>query len=503
MDEEFPRLSVVRRPARDGARYFGPFTDVGAMKETVKLARRLFPYRSCETFDRGRSRPCLDYHIQLCPGPCQGWVAPREYRYNIEQLCSFLAGRHTETMERLEKEMQQAAADLDFERAAELRNRLQAVQRAATKHKVVSTSGDDRDVVALAKAGHDALIQVFIVRDGLLVGREEYFFPAAGDVAGGELMGAFVKQYYERAAFIAPEILLSEELEEKADIEIWLGHRAGRRVRLHRPQRGDKRRLVAMAQENAELALQERQAGRQQAEELRQVALRDLAESLKLPSVPNRIECYDISHLHGASAVASMVVFRAGEPAKEDYRRFRVHVPGPDDYAAMREVIRRRFRHLMATDERDGSFSAWPDLVLVDGGITQLRAARAELDALGLPDVRVAGIAERFEELYHDPRNAAAPLWFAADSPALRVIQRIRDEAHRFALTYHRKLRTERIRESILDDIPGIGPKRKGKLLVHFGSVDRLRRASEEEIAAAPDIGPKLAAWIHAALRGR
>jgi excinuclease ABC subunit C len=400
-------------------------------------------------------------------------------------------------MERLEKEMQQAAADLDFERAAELRNRLQAVQRAATKHKVVSTSGDDRDVVALAKAGHDALIQVFIVRDGLLVGREEYFFPAAGDVAGGELMGAFVKQYYERAAFIAPEILLSEELEEKADIEIWLGHRAGRRVRLHRPQRGDKRRLVAMAQENAELALQERQAGRQQAEELRQVALRDLAESLKLPSVPNRIECYDISHLHGASAVASMVVFRAGEPAKEDYRRFRVHVPGPDDYAAMREVIRRRFRRLMATDERDGSFSAWPDLVLVDGGKGQLQAALDALPDLTQP-VELAALAKEHEHLFRP--GESEPIVLPRDAAALHLLQRIRDEAHRFAVSYHRRLRDEEGRRSLLDEIPGIGPRRRKNLLKHFGSIAGIRAASLEELARVPGMTKRAALAVHAHL---
>ncbi len=544
VNEPWPRVVIARSMKDDGARYFGPFTRSQAVHETLRVLRRVFPHRTCSDarFRQHRDRPCLHHFIKRCPGPCAGLTTPEAYRETIGQLVAFLGGRRDGLLDDLRRRMEEASERLEFERAAELRDKLLALERVVEKQKIVSDRLADQDVVALARgatgegaagaladpaasdpAGADepepACVQVFFVRDGKLVGREPFLLTDTAGSGDGEVLAAFLKQYYAGAGFIPPEILLAAEPEDAPAISAWLSQLRGGRVALRVPQRGEKRRLLEMVRQNAVLFLEEERLRRRRQAEASQGTLAELQTALGLPAPPRRIECYDISSIQGRQTVASMVVFQDGRPAKKDYRKFRVWtVEGADDFASMREVLARRFLRAAregagpgvehgasaaaagdgaaggatagaaagdgAAEGGDESFSRLPDLVIIDGGRGQLSAARRAMATLGFGDIPTFGLAKENEWLFAEGRPD--PIILPRDSQALYLLQRVRDEAHRFALGYHRKLRSSQSVRSLLEEIPGIGPKRRKALLTRFRSLGALAGASVEELAAVP-----------------
>lgn len=494
-NEPWPRVLIVRSIENDGARYFGPYADAGAVHETLRAIRSAFPYRTCSNYRvQQPGRPCLEYYIGRCLAPCDGRTSQAEYGQMIEELCRFLEGRDDTIIRRLTEQMEAAAEELDFERAAELRDRRRALTRVLEKQKMISSRLEDQDVIAYAKAGDQVAVQVFFVREGRVVGREHYILTDAADSAGPAIMAAFIKQHYAQTPFIPRELLLNEwpEEEELAAIEQYLSDRRGSKVFVRVPQRGEKKRLVAMVEENARLLLEQAELQQAHAEEERNEALTMLAEALQLDTLPVRMECFDISNLHGEQAVGSMVVFENGRPKKSDYRRFRIRtVTGSNDYAMMQEVLHRRFERALADDEK---FRDLPDLIVVDGGKGQLNAALEVLKALNLDHIPLVALAERFEHLYRPGRSE--PIELPHHSPALRMVTWLRDEAHRFAVSYHRRLRTKRSIKSLLDDIPGIGPKRRAALLKAFGSIEAIQRASIEELSRVPGMNRQAAAAL-------
>ncbi len=500
--EDYPKISIVRRMERDGARYYGPFTSAYAVRQTLDVLRRVFPYLDCSRDITGRdAKPCLYYHIKRCAGPCIGAVDREGYRQIIAGLGAFLEGDSEAVLAQLTGRMRAAAESLQFERAALLRDQIRAAAQIIERQKVVSGQQEDEDVIAFAQDARtgEACVQVFFVRRGKLIGRESFVLEGGGSAENGELVSAFVKQFYDEAAFVPPSILLPKDLDERTIIEQWLrGKRGGEKVMLQVPTEGPKHELMAMAAENASATLAALQA-QWQADTHRQTeALAQLQEALELAAPPGRIECFDISTLQGTNTVGSMAVFAKGAPLKSDYRRFNVRGKGahgePDDFASMREVLHRRFRR--AVDEAiadpgskarksDASWKVLPDLLLVDGGKGQLGVAVEVLAEFGLTEViPVAGLAKQREELFLPGRPEAILL--PPGSQGLFMVQRIRDEAHRFAITAHREKRSKTAIASELDAVPGIGPARRKALLKHFGSLDAIRQASAEELAAVP-----------------
>ncbi len=510
--DDFPKVSIVRRMERDGARYYGPFTSAYAVRQTLDVLRRVFPYLDCNRVITGNDpKPCLYYHIKRCAGPCIGAVSRDEYRAIIAGLGAFLEGDSDTVLKQLASRMQSAAEQLQFERAAMLRDQIRAAQQIVERQKVVSGRQEDEDIIAFAQDERtgEACVQVFFIRHGKLIGRESFVLEGVQPEANGELMAAFVKQFYDDAAFVPPSIMLQKDLDERNIIEQWLrSRRGGQKVTLKVPKRGPKQALMKMAAENASATLASLQA-QWQADTNRQTeALTQVQEALGLQSPPGRIECFDISTLQGTNTVGSMVVFAKGAPLKSDYRRFNVKGRGsqgePDDYASMREVLRRRFRRAVEAAVSDpgskarSSDAAWrilPDLLIVDGGKGQLSVAMEVLAEYGLSEVvPVAGLAKQREELFLPGRSH--PVMLPPASQGLFLIQRIRDEAHRFAITAHREQRSKVSVTSELDAVPGIGPARRRALLKHFGSLDAIREASVEQLAAAPGMNLKAAQMI-------
>ena len=487
-NEDFPRLVVARRVQKDGAAYFGPFYPATAMRQTLRLVRQLFPLRTCRIkIDGTLPRPCLQYYIHRCNAPCTGWETREGYAKTVGEVQRFLEGRSDDLAMELTREMEAAAGDLKFERAAGLRDQIQALNTVREHQKIISTEEADQDIVGVVRQGADACVQLFFVRKGRLMGRESFFFDRVSGRSSGEILSAFVRQFYARDVTAAPEILLSEEPPEASLTAEWLGRRRGGRVELHAPQRGKKRELVAMAEENAALALQTHLLARGNR---LQVVLDELERALNLPGPPHRVEGFDISTIQGSETVASMVVWQDGEMKKDDYKRYRIRtVTGTDDFAAMHEVVTRRYGKALETD------GALPDLVLLDGGRGQLGAGLKALEALGLDYLPMASLAKRAEEVYTPDR--LEPLVLDLTSPALQALQKIRDEAHRFAITYHKKLRTKRTISSVLDQIPGVGPTLRTSLLRSLGSARAVREASVAQLAAVPKVSPKLAERIH------
>jgi excinuclease ABC subunit C len=487
-NEAFPRLVVARRVAKDGATYYGPFYPATAMRETLRLVRQLFPLRTCSiTIDGRAERPCIQHYIHRCNAPCTGQETREGYARTVADVEAFLDGRGDDLALRLTREMEAAAAEEKYERAGILRDQVQALNTVRERQKIISTDQEDQDVVGLARQGSEACVQIFFVRRGRLLGRESFFLDRLTGVPEGEILSAFIRQFYTRNVEPAREILLSAPIPEAELIAEWLGTRRGGRVELHTPQRSRRRELVAMAEENAALALQTHLLSR---DGRRQVVLDDLQRSLGLPGPPNRIEGFDISNIQGAEAVGSMVVWEGGAMKKDDYKRFRIRtVPGADDYAMMAEVLRRRYGKAL----EEGS--VLPDLILLDGGRGQLNVGVRVLEELGLDFLAIVSLAKREEEVYHP--ESLEPLVLDPASPALHTLQKIRDEAHRFAITYHKKLRQQRTLQSVLDQIPGVGPTLRTSLLRHLGSARRVREASVAELAAVPKITPKLAQRIH------
>ena len=511
--DDFPKVTVTRRMTRDGSRYFGPYTSVWAVHQTLDMLRKIFPYLTCDRQITGQDgRACLYYDIKLCNGPCIGAVNRAEYRQMIQSLMDFLSGKSDHITKEIEAKMQTAAANLDFEKAAEYRDQLKAIEKVVAKQKVISAAHADQDVIAFAREKGDACVQIFFIRYGKLIGREYFMLDGAEGESDADILSDFMTQFYDEAAHIPKEVLLPHEVAEALVIEEWLKQKRSTKVTITVPRRGQKRELVQMAATNAQDTLT---ALRQQWEADRSKhvqAMAELQEALDLPAPPARIECYDISHTQGAQTVASMVVFVQGAPRKSDYRRFNIQTVGNDDYGAMKEALTRRFQrykdaqagelHDPGQIGRPRKETAWailPDLLIVDGGKGQLAMAVEVLREFGLEnEVPLAGLAKREEELFVPGRPS--PILLDRRSQGLYLVQRVRDEAHRFANEGHRKRRAKVGTASLLDTIPGVGPRRRKLLLERFGSLDSIRQATMEEIAAVPGIPVSVAEAVKAHL---
>lgn len=502
--DPYPKVTITRRIEQDGSRYFGPFTSSAAVHETLDLLRKSFPYLTCNREITGDDeRPCLYYEIKRCLGPCIGAVSESEYRVMIQGLIRFLEGRGEEVIAGLQERMQSAADGWEFEQAASLRDQLRAVQSVVRKQKVVSVSGADQDVIAFAREEDDACVQVFFIRGGKLLGREYFVLEGTQEEDDRQVMSAFLKQFYEEAAYVPPEVLLPEEVDEALIIERWLKQKRGTKVALRVPRRGKKRELVKMAAENAAETLAALRVQWQSDAHRQEQALVELEDALDLPMPPSRIECYDISTTQGAETTGSMVVFVQGVPRKSDYRRFTMRdVEGQDDYASMREVLERRFRRweiaqseeMLGTRDTKG-WAKLPDLLLVDGGRGQLAVAAEVLASFDLTDaVTLAALAKQREEIYLVGR--AQPIRLPRRSQGLFLVQRVRDEAHRFAVRHHRHRRRAAGLASRLEAIPGVGPARRKALLKTFGSIQAIRAASVEELEAVPHLPHSVAEAI-------
>ncbi len=492
--DPFPKVTVTRQMKDDGSRYFGPYTSVWAVHQTLDVLRRIFPYLTCDREITGTdTRACLYYDIKLCTAPCIGAVNQAEYRQMIADLQDFLNGQSEPIVKRLEKEMAKASEELRFEKAAAVRDQLKAIEAIVERQKIVfNTDYLDSDVIAMARADGEACVQIFFIRGGKLIGREYFILEGTEETTDSDVMEQFVKQFYTEAANVPEQVMLPEEIEEARIIGQWLrSRRGGEKVELLVPREGQPHELVQMAAENATETLSALRAQWQGDTHKQEQALAELQESLHLAEPPNRIECYDISNTQGTATVGSMVVFEQGVPSKKLYRRFNVKsVPGaPDDFASMEEVLTRRFRRWLSAQEMeadpgakpDASFSFLPDLIIIDGGKGQLSRVVKVLEQFELSDkVPVVGLAKREEEIFFP--NKSKPTLLPRHSQGLYLVQRIRDEAHRFAITAHRKRRSKLGLASQLDIIPGIGPARRKALLKHFGSIDKIREASIDEL---------------------
>jgi excinuclease ABC subunit C len=503
--DPFPRITTTRRLQNDGARYFGPYTAAWAAYQTLDLIRKIFPYLTCTRDITGNDeRACLYYHIGRCAAPCIGVVNQEEYRQIIDNLCDFLSGNIEPVVADLRRQMDTAAENLDFERAAQIRDQIKAIDQVVEKQKVVNTKTMDEDVIAFARADGDACVQVFFIRGGKLTGRDYFVLEGTAEEADAEIMTSFLKQFYDQSPTVPAQIVLPQEVDELMIIRDWLQSKRGEKVTLKVPHRGKHKELLEMAAENAAETLTHLRAQWAADESKQTEALTELQQALDLPETPLRIECYDISTLQGTNTVGSMVVFAKGVPRKSDYRRFKIkNVVGQDDYASMQEMLRRRFKRMTddgyhdqrAEVEKRDEDNAWaliPNLVIIDGGKGQLNAALEVLDEFELRDaVPIVGLAKREEEIFMPGK--AESIMLPRNSQALFLVQRVRDETHRFGVTYHRQLRGKSAVHSSLDDIDGIGPKRRRALLAKFGSINAIRSASIEELAAVPGMSKRAA----------
>lgn len=489
VNEEYPRVFLTHRVLKDGARYFGPYTDVTAVHQSLKLLRKLFPLRTCRHL---QDRPCLEYHIKRCLAPCVGKVTKEDYDVMIRAVLLFLEGRTEDVERELKLRMEKAAELFHFETAARLRDQLRAVQKIAEKQNIVTGAGD-QDAIGLARSEIGVCVQIFFIRAGKMIGREHFLLQGSEEDSDADILEAFLSQYYHRAAFVPREILLPLDIaaDEKKLLKNWLTEKKkGIKVQLLVPQRGTKRDIVAMAEGNAEKYLSDEAARMKQANDQTMGAVRELGKYLGLKKPPYRMECFDISHIQGSETVASMVVFEGGLPKKSDYRRFKIHSTEgkPDDFLSMREVTARRYVGLPEEE--------LPDLIVIDGGKGQLSSALEIIrQAGGHKDVPVVGLAKQFELVFRE--GESEPVVLPRHSQALYLIERIRDEAHRFAITYHRKLRGKRNLVSVLDHIVGIGPKRRQALRTHFGTIARIREADVDELLQAPGMNRPAAEAVY------
>jgi excinuclease ABC subunit C len=504
LGEEYPRVMFSRTMKKDKSKYFGPYSSAAAVKDTIELLNKIYMLRTCNRSlprDIGLERPCLNYHIGQCTAPCQGYVSKEEYAAQVDGAMEFLSGNYKPVLKDLEDKMKEAAEHLEFEEAARLRDLFASVKSVSQKQKITDTEGDDKDVIAMSKDKDDVVVQVFFVRDGKLIGREHYYMTHVSEDAPGLILQEFVKQFYAGTPFLPREIMLQHEIEDAELIEKWLSDRRGGKVYIKVPKVGTKEKLVEMAARNAEIILtQDREKLKR--EEGRTIgAVKEIAKLLGLDNV-ERMEAFDISNTNGFENVASMVVFEKGKPKKSDYRKFRIKtVAGPDDYACMREALTRRFTHGMEENEElskknlgaeYGSFSKFPDLLLMDGGRGQVNIALEVLGELGL-NVPVCGMVKddfhRTRGIYFN--NVELPI--DIHSEGFKLVTRIQDEAHRFAIEYHKSLRSKTQVKSILDDIPGIGPARRKALMRHFENLSDIKNATAEEIATIPEFNTKAA----------
>lgn len=505
LKEEFPRVYFTRRRDEKGSRYFGPFASASSVRRTLALIKKLFPYRSCTKTITGEDvRPCLDYYIHRCVGPCIGAANKEEYRKVIDQVILFLEGKHDAVVRDLTQGMNNAAESLQFERAAALRDQVRAIERVSQAQKIESDLLANEDIVAMARSQDEAWVETFFVREGKLVGRDHFIMEGTQDESDAQIMASFLKQFYDSASYIPPLILTQHTPEDVTLIHNWLENKRGRKVEIRRPSRGERRRMVELVAENAAQRLAQHRVKWMADTDATSQALEELQEQLNLPAKPARMECYDISNIHGTNPVGSMVVFQDGQPAPSHYRRFKIKtVEGIDDYSMMQEMLRRRFRRMKDAprDDKDsgsnnrrksdGSWGLIPDLVMIDGGKGHLSAAHQVMLELGVADVPLASIAKQHEEIFRP--DSSEPIILPRSSQALYLVQRLRDEAHRFAITFHRQLRKKGGVRSAMDNVPGIGPKRKKALLRKFGSVKAIREAEVDELAAVMGMTRSLA----------
>ena len=502
VNEPFPRVMMARRMKKDKAKYFGPYTSAGAVKDTIELIRKLYHIRSCNRSlpkDIGKERPCLNYHIHQCYAPCQGYISREEYRKSLDEVVRFLNGNYDPILKELEEKMLDASENLEFEKAIEYRELLASVQKIAQKQKITDTAGDDRDIIAMASEGEDAVVQVFFIRGGRLIGRDHFYLKIAENDTKSEILSSFIKQFYAGTPYIPAELMLPEEIEDQEIIEEWLTTRREHKVRLRIPKKGTKEKLVELAQKNAQMVLKNDKE-RLKREEGRTIgAVKELEKILGLTGII-RMEAYDISNTNGFDSVGSMVVYEHGKPKRNDYRKFKIKsVQGPDDYASMNEVLTRRFEHGLRErqDESEtGGFQAFPDLIMMDGGRGQVNIALEVLEKLNL-HIPVCGMVKddnhRTRGLYFN--NVELPI--DRNSECFRLITRIQDEAHRFAITFHRQLRSKGQVHSILDDIPGVGPARRKDLMRSFENIEAIRNATVDNLKELPSMNEKSAQEVY------
>ena len=510
LTEEFPRVYITRQVANDGARYFGPFATASSVRKTMDLVKKLFPYRSCTKTITGRDpRPCLEYYIHRCVAPCSGLASQEEYAQVVQQVIMFMEGNTEAVTRELKKKMEAAAEELEFERAAALRDQIKGIDQVAEEQqvKVESNPGGDMDFIALAQGTSETWVEIFFIRRGKLIGRDHFFMEGTQDDSPEVIMGQFVRQFYQTALVIPPVVYIQHPLEDQELVRNWLRERREGAVRIVCPRRGQQKKLMDVVAENAVQGLAQHRIKWLNNSDVLHQAMSELEEELSLPALPLRMECYDISHVQGSNLVGSMVVFQDGRPRTGHYRRFQIKsVDGVDDYASMQEMLRRRFKRLAeARAERErisegpdgengGDMSAWsiePDLVIIDGGKGHLSAALEVLLELGLDDIPLSALAKENEWLFVP--HTSEPIELPRNSQGLYLVQRIRDEAHRFAITYHRNLRSKSSLKSSIDMVTGIGPKRKRMLLRRFGSIQGIKEAPVDDIAAVPGLTRSLA----------
>lgn len=510
INEDWPGVYITRRLEKDGAKYFGPFASAGSVRKTLRLIKKIFPFRSCtKAINSTDKRPCLDFYIHRCLGPCIGAVSKKEYQEVINQVILFLEGKQELVLHELNSKMRAAAQELQFEKAALLRDQIHAIERVIEGQKIAITLRGEQDVIALARNGGQAYVEVFFVRNSKLVGRDHFLMEGVRDEAPNQIMTCFVKQYYASAPYIPPIILLQYPVEEVSMVTKWLKKQKGDSVKLRVPRKGLKKQLINMVAENASKGLQLAKVKQQMNVEAINLGLQELKERLHLARIPLRLECYDISDIGGAFAVGSMVVLERGWPKPTHYRRFRIKsVAGANDYAMIREVLRRRFKRAVIAkpiptlnevkgrelDEAISQKDSWaiiPDLILIDGGKGHLATALQARRELGIDSIPVVSLAKENEDVFIP--GEPGPVDIPKDSPGLQMLQRARDEAHRFAISYHHKLRRREVTASILDSIPGIGPKRKKALLKRFGSIEAIKEASPEELSQLRGVNLTLA----------
>lgn len=502
VNEAYPRIMLARTMQKDKAKYFGPYTSATAVKDTIDLIRKLYHIRSCNRNlpkDTGKERPCLNYHIKQCEAPCQGWVSEEEYKKSIDEAISFLNGHYDKVLKRLKQEMETASENMEFEKAIEYRELINSVKQIAQRQKITDSTGEDRDVLAVAKDAEDAVVQVFFIRGGRLIGRDHFFLRNTSEESKSKILESFIKQFYAGTPFIPSELMLQEEIEEKEILEEWLTKKKEHRVHIRVPKKGEKEKLVELARTNAALILNTDKE-RLKREEGRTIgAVKEIEKLLGLSEIV-RMEAYDISNTSGFASVGSMIVYEKGKPKRNDYRKFKIKsVHGPDDYASMKEVLTRRFQHGLEELEASGeinSFTTFPDLILMDGGKGQVNIALEVLEELGL-EIPVCGMVKddyhRTRGLYYN--NVEIPI--DRHSEGFKLITRIQDEAHRFAIEFHRKLRSQGQVHSVLDDIKGIGPARRKALMKHYASIEEIKNASVEELKTLPAMNEKSAKEVY------
>ncbi len=504
LGEDFPRVLFSRQQKKDKSRYFGPYTSAGAVKDTIELVNKIYQLRTCNRNlprDTGKERPCLNYHIHQCMGPCQGCISKEAYRERIDAVIEFLNGNYAQVLKSLEEKMQEASANLEFEKAIEYRELLGSVKQIAQKQKITHTDGEDKDIIAYAADDRDAVVQVFFIRDGKLIGRDHFYVRIGTEDSGPQILTTFIKQFYSGTPFIPREIMLPEVIEEPEVLSDWLTEKRGGKVYIRVPQKGIKEKLVELAQKNAKLVLSQDKEKMKREEGRTIGALKEIGTLLGMENL-QRVEAFDISNTNGFETVGSMVVYEKGKPKRSDYRKFKLKtVSGPDDYASMHEVLTRRFTHGMRemaqTGEKEyGSFTRFPDLIMMDGGRGQVNIALQVLEELQL-NIPVCGMVKddnhRTRGLYYN--NVEVPI--DRSSEGFKLITRIQDEAHRFAIEYHRSLRSKEQVHSVLDDIPGIGPARRKALMKKYQSLDAIKSATAEDLAATDAMNEQAAQEVY------